>query len=303
LGLVIVLVVLFGFFAAIEPQSFLTFSNLKIMLNSQAILVVLAIAVCFPLRCGDFDLSVSSTLVLSGVIFGELTITDHIPLVFGILIMLGVGAVVGMLNALLVVHIGVDGFIATLGMQTALLGLAYELSKSQIVYGFSHSYENFMQNSSAGLPVGTWLGLLIALVVWYTFERTPFGRYLLFIGGNRDAARLTGIPVARTRSIAFIVCGILAAVAGLVLAGSLGAVDPTSGPSYLLQPYAAVFLGTTAIQPGRVNVIGTLLGLYVLVVGITGIQLLGVTGWITDVFNGGALVVAITVSKLLQRKS
>jgi ribose transport system permease protein len=207
------------------------------------------------------------------------------------------------INSILVVRIGVDGFIATLGMQTALLGLAYALSGSQIVFGFSSKYESFMQNSSAGLPVGTWLGLLIAAIVWYVFERTPYGRYLLFIGGNRDAARLTGIPVNRSRSIAFVVCGLLAAVAGLVMAGSLGSVDPTSGPSYLLQPYAAVFLGTTAIQPGRVNVIGTLLGLYVLVVGITGIELLGVTGWITNVFNGVALIVAITVSKILQRKA
>jgi ribose transport system permease protein len=143
---------------------------------------------------------------------------------------------------------------------------------------------------------------VLAAIVWFIFEKTPYGRYLLFIGGNRDAARLTGLPVRRSRMIAFIVCGLLAAVAGLVMAGSLGAVDPTSGPSYLLQPYAAVFLGTTAIQPGRVNVIGTLLGLYLLVVGITGIELLGISGWITDAFNGGALVVAISVSKMLQRK-
>jgi ribose transport system permease protein len=302
MGLLVLLIALVIVFGIVEPSSFLTVTNLRIMLNSQAILVVLAIAVCFPLRTGDFDLSVSSTLVLTGVVFGIIADNDHLPMALAIIIMLLIGAAVGLINGLLVVILGVDAFIATLGVQTALLGLALELSNSQIIYGFSDHFQNFMANTSVGLPTSTWIGLVLAAIVWFIFEKTPYGRYLLFIGGNRDAARLTGLPVRRSRMIAFIVCGLLAAVAGLVMAGSLGAVDPTSGPSYLLQPYAAVFLGTTAIQPGRVNVIGTLLGLYLLVVGITGIELLGISGWITDAFNGGALVVAISVSKMLQRK-
>jgi ribose transport system permease protein len=130
---------------------------------------------------------------------------------------------------------------------------------------------------------------------------TPCGRYLLFIGGNRDAAELAGLRVNAFRQGAYVASGTLSALAGLLFAGSLGAVDPTSGGAYLLPPVTAAFLGASAIKLGRFNVVGTLVAIYLLAVGITGLQLLGLQSWIADVFNGACLIVAMAFAIFFRR--
>jgi ribose transport system permease protein len=151
------------------------------------------------------------------------------------------------------------------------------------------------------LPLIVWIGWLIAAVIWVVFEFTPLGRYLLFLGGNANAARLAGLRVGGLRSVAFIAASTIGGgIAGVLLAGSLGSVDPSSGSSYLLAPLTAAFLGTTTIQVRRFNVIGTLVGLYLLAFGITGLQLEGIQGWISDVFNGAALIVALAFARYFE---
>jgi ribose transport system permease protein len=139
------------------------------------------------------------------------------------------------------------------------------------------------------------------VILWYVYEWTPFGRRLLFTGGNRDASRLTGIHVKRIRASAFILSAVISALAGVVLAGSVGAVDPGSAGAYLLQPFAAAFLGTTVIQFGRFNAWGTVIGLYLLAAGVSGLQLLGASSWVSDVFNGVTLVLAVIFATTMRR--
>jgi ribose transport system permease protein len=146
-----------------------------------------------------------------------------------------------------------------------------------------------------------WAGWILALLIWYIFELTPLGRYMLFIGGNRSAAQLAGLQVKTIRQSGYLITATLAAVAGLLYAGSLGSVDPSSSGSYLLAPITAAFLGASAVKIGRFNVIGTLVAIYLLVIGITGLELLGAQYWISDVFNGGCLVVAVGFSILIRR--
>ena len=138
----------------------------------------------------------------------------------------------------------------------------------------------------------------MAAVLLYLYDYTPFGRQLLFVGANREAARLIGLRVNRIRAAAFVGSALISAMAGVGLAGSLGAVDPSVGPQFLLQPYAAAFLGTTVIQIGRFNVIGTLIGMYLVIVGVTGLELLGASAWVAEVFYGGALIVAVGLAML-----
>jgi ribose transport system permease protein len=182
-------------------------------------------------------------------------------------------------------------------------GLAGLISRNALITSIPPALTRFAASMFLGFGTPVWAGWLIALVLWYVFEWTPCGRYLLFIGGNRGAAQLAGLRVDAFRQGAFIFSGTLSAVVGLLYAGLLGAVSPSAGSAYLLQPITAAFLGASAIKLGRFNVAGTLVAIYLLAVGITGLQLLGLQDWIADVFNGACLIVAVGFTILFRRAS
>ncbi len=300
-GLVGVLVLMIVIFAIALPHTFPTQTNLRITLSAQSVTLMLALAVTLPLRAGDFDLSLSMVMVGSAAVIGELTTKHHLGLFPAIVIALLGSMLVGAVNAILIVGVGVDSFIATLGMMTFLGGAINGYTGGQAISGLPHGLRTIADSDWLSLPSMVFIAWIFAAVLWYVYEYTPFGRKLLFTGGNRDAARLAGIRVARVRATAFIAAALISGLAGILLAGGLGAVDPTSGGAYLLSPYAAAFLGMTVIQFRRFNVIGTVVGVYLLAVGVSGLQLLGVASWVSDVFNGLVLVAAVTAATLLRR--
>jgi ribose transport system permease protein len=265
-------------------------------------MLILALGILLPLRTGDFDLSIAANMGVCAALAGTLS-QDGVPVPAAMLVALAVGLSVGIVNAILIVVVGINAFIATLGMMTVLGGLAVALTGGHVVAGLPDAITTFSrQEVLFGLPAGVFYGWLLAALVWYVLEYTPFGRYLLFVGGNPDASRLAGIPVRRVRFSAFVISGACGAFAGIVLVGILGAVDPSIGPQFLLPPYAAAFLSTTTVQVGRFNVVGMLIGLYLLAVGITGLQLIGVASWISDVFNGAALILAVGFAHLARMR-
>ena len=162
---------------------------------------------------------------------------------------------------------------------------------------------NLSRSDILGFPMITWYAWIGVAVLWFLFEKAPIGRYLLFIGGNASAARLAGLPVKKIQVGTFVTSSVLSALTGVLLVGQLGAVDPAMGSMYLLPPFAAVFLGSTAFTPGRFNALGTITAVYLLVVGITGLQLMGISSWVTQVFNGVALILAVTFAKLGSRSA
>jgi ribose transport system permease protein len=287
---VFVLVVLV--FSLLRPATFPTSGNAVTTLTSQEVMLILALAVTLPLRIGDFDISVAAVMVLSATVSAHLA-HHRLPLVLTLVVALALGAAVGLLNAALTVLVGINAFIVTLGTMTVLDGASYALTNGEVLNNFSGSIIGFARDNVFGIPLGVYFGWLLAAGLWYIYEYTPWGRYLLFIGGNKDVSRLAGVPVQRIRILAFVGAGMLAGFAGVLLAGSLGAVDSSISAQYLLPPYAAAFLSTAVVQLGRFNVIGTIIGLYLLAVGITGLELLGVAPWVGDVFNGGALLLAV----------
>jgi ribose transport system permease protein len=296
-GLVGAVVLLFVAFSIALPSTFPTWGNVQTMVNSQAVIVLLAIGLTLPLRSGDFDLSIAGTLTASGALTATLLTHGH-SVVFAIVVTLLLGLVVGLINSALVVKIGVDAFIVTLGMGTVLAGLAYAFTKSEVLTGFPDGLLNISRTEILGLPALTWYGWVLVLLAWFVYERTPYGRYILFIGGSRDAARLAGLRVDLLRASTFVGSSLIASLAGILLASSIGSLDPSLSGQFLLQPFAAAFLGATTITVGRFNALGTLVGIYLLVVGITGLQLLGVEPWVSDVFNGGMLVLAVAFATL-----
>ena len=291
-----VLVLLVLLFSLMIP-TFRTVGNLQTMINSQSVILLLAITAIVTLRLGAFDLSIAAVMVASGATVAVMS-TSGYPLLLSILAGVALGVVVGMIQGFIIVKIGVDSFIVTLGMLTALAGITYAITSSRIVAGLPQPIVDFARERVLGFPLATWYSWAAVFIAWFIFERTPLGRHMLFIGGNVNAARLAGIPVDRIRFGAFVASSTLAAMVGLVLVGQLGAMDPGIGPQYVLPPFAAAFLGSTAFTPGRFNALGTAVAVYLLVAGITGLQLMGVESWISDLFNGLALVIAVTLARL-----
>jgi ribose transport system permease protein len=293
------LVAAFVIFSFLSPHLFFTWTNIRVMIAAQSSILLLAVAATIPLRAGEFDLSIASVMVLCACVVGILY-GHGVPPLLCCLVSLACGLAVGLVNSLFVVGLKLGGFIVTLGMLTVLTGLTLFINQSNLVSSIPAPIVSFANVELLTLPVAVWVGWGIALLVWFVFELTPLGRYLLFLGGSPAAAALAGLRVSRLRCGSYVASSLIAAIAGILLAGTLGAVDPSSASAYLLPPFTAAFLGTTTIYMGRFNIAGTLVGLYLIAVGITGLQLLGVQAWVSEVFNGGALIVAIAFARLFE---
>lgn len=301
-ALVGVAVAIFMLFTIMLPDTYATQANVLSMLSSQSIPLLLTLAVVLPLRTGDFDLSVAANMVFCSALLGVMVRNGAVPLPLAIAVTLLVGIGVGLINGVLIVIVGVNAFIVTLGSMTVLGGLAFGITGGAVIVDLPTSLLQMGRAHLLGLPLAIWFGWAIAGILWYVFELTPLGRYLLFVGGNVEAAELAGVPVRATRMTAFAGSALLSAVAGVILAAKFGSVDPTIAGSFLLPPYAAAFLGTTVIQLGRFNVLGSIVGSYLLTIGITGLLLSGADPWVSDVFNGAALMAAVTFARIVSRK-
>jgi ribose transport system permease protein len=300
-AVVLALAALIVVFSAVEPTTFPTLGNLRTIVNSQGVLLVLALGLTAPLISGDFDLSIGATLGFCGTLVAALVGTlgwDGTP---AMLVTLAAAVLIGLINGWMVVEIGINAFIATLASSTVLAGLTLYISNGTILTSVPVALENFAQTRIPGLGIGVTpiVGFILAAVLWYAYEHTPLGRQLFFVGEGREVARLVGLPVRRLRVGAFVTAAVFSGLAGLLLAGELGGLTPSVGPTFLLPAYAAAFLGATTIKPGRFNAVGTLVALYLLVVGVTGLELLGVASWVEQVFNGVALAVAVAFARLV----
>jgi ribose transport system permease protein len=291
-------------FTILRPAVFPTIGTFGSIFGSQAVLVVVTLGLLFPLRAGDYDLSVAGTLTLSSMIIGRLNGGGGIEIWIAVVIALAVGVGVGLTNGFFVRVFGINPFIVTLGMGTLLLGITLLISGDQTYAGISPGLIHVVVTDRfLGIPLEFYYGLIVCIIVWYVFEHTTLGRRLLFVGSGREVARLSGVRVDRMRIGALVVAGLLAAVAGILFAGTSGAANPTAGSTFLLPAYAAAFLGGTTITPGRFNAWGTLVAAYFLVTGVTGLAMLGIQSWVQDVFYGGALIVAVAFAQLSRHRA
>lgn len=300
-GLICVWIALGVVFTFAAPGRFLTAANIGNIFGSQAVLVVITLGLMFALSAGEWDLSVGGTVGLSLTIVGVLNGLHHWSIWLAVLIALAAGLVVGAVNAFFVVLADVPSLIATLGMATLLAGVSYGISNLTIS-GLDQTFVDLGQKSLFSIPYPFYYSIALALIVWYVFRWRPFGRYLFFVGSNRDVARLSGIRVPAVRVRALLLSSLFAALSGVILAASLGATGPSIGPDYLLPAFAAAFLGSTTISPGRLNVWGSVVAVYFLITGVTGLQLLGAPSWIQQVFYGAILMIAVALSRLARRR-
>jgi len=291
-------------FSLLKPHDYPTSGNFQTIFGSQAVLLMLSLGLILPLTTGDFDLSIASNMSFTAMLIAVLNTQHGWSIVPAILVGLLAAVVVGVINGGLVVLIGIDSFIVTLGTGTVMLGFVQWISNSNDITGTSPGLTTWtIGNRIGGISLIFFYGVLATLLLYYIYEYTSLGRRLLFVGRGRSVSRLSGLHVTRIRWGSFIFCGLFAGLAGIMYAGSLGGADPASGQTFLLPAFAAAFLGATAILPGRFNPIGTFIAVYFLVSGITGLQLLGVQNFVQQLFYGGALVIAVALSTLVRRQS
>lgn len=290
-------------FSILRPGTFPTIDNFSTIFGSQAVLVVLTLGLLIPLTAGDYDLSVAGNLTFSAMLLAVLNVNHDVPIGAAIVATVACAALIGAINGGIVVLLGIDSIIVTLGTGTFLAGMVLWISGSANISGIdSRLVEWVVVNRFLGIPVEFYYAIALGLVLFYVFEYTPLGRRLLFVGRGRSVARLSGISVGRVRFGALVASGLISGLAGVLYAGTTGAADPTSGLAFLLPAFAAAFLGATSIQPGRFNPLGAIIAVYFLVTGITGLQILGVQSFVQQLFYGGALVVAVALSTLARRR-
>ena len=296
--------VLIVFFALVIPDTFPTLANLSNMLGSQAVLLILALGLIIPLRAGDYDLSIGSVLAMSAVTVAALNVNYGWPVWAAAVVAVFAGILVGLFNGFIVTKFDINPFIVTLGMGTVIVGISYMISNTRTITGVDPALsEAVLAKPFFGIPVDFYYAMLLCLVVWYMFEYTAFGQRLLFIGQNKDVARLNGVPVSRSRLLGLTLSATVASLAGVVYVGTTGSADTTSGAGFLLPAFAAAFLGSTTIRIGRFNPWGTFIAVYFLVTGITGLQLMGFPQYVQYLFYGGALVIAVVLSKIVAARS
>ncbi|GGD73408.1 MULTISPECIES: ABC transporter permease [Rhizobium] len=302
-GLVILTVGLIVIFSILLPDTFPTVLNIRSIVSDKAIIALLSLAAMIPMASGRIDLTVGYGIVLWHILAISLQTAYGLPWPVAVLIVLALGVFTGFINGLLVEVAKIDSFIATLGTGTVLYALAlWHTGGRQVVGVLPEGFYALNGTMLFGLPITGFYVLLIAICMWIVLEYLPIGRYLYAIGANPKAAALNGIPVRKFVIGAFVTSGLLAALTGVLLASKLRIGQASVGLEYLLPALVGAFLGSTTIKPGRVNVWGTLIGVIILAVGISGIQQFGGSFFVEPLFNGVTLLIAIGIAGYAQRK-
>ena len=300
-GLIVAWLALIAIFGVLNPETFLTWNNLATILGSQSVLVILTLGLMIPLTANDFDVSIANMMTLSSITIAVVNVNHQLPIGVAILAAVLLGAAVGFVNGFFIVVFRIHSLIVTLGVGTFLHGLTLWMCDSMTISGVDQRLiDVVIVDRLFGIPLEFYYAILLAALIWYLFEFTSIGRRILFVGRGREVARLSGINTDRLRWGCLIASAVLGSVAGVLYTGTQGAADPVSGASYMLPAFAAAFLGSTSILPGRFNPWGSTIAVYFLVTGITGLVFLGFSSFIQDMFYGGALVLAVTLSQLVR---
>ncbi|MDX6603490.1 MAG: ribose transport system permease protein [Solirubrobacterales bacterium] len=300
-GAVFVLVVMVIVFSILIPDTYPTWRNAKAILTSESTVLMVSLGLLVPAVVGEFDLSVGAMVAFASIEMALLSASMVWPIALALTLLSAVA--IGLVSGFLVVRIGVNSFIATLGMATLLGGGSLWISGgAAVTENIPESVTNLGQNEVLGIPLPVIYVAILAVILWYGFNHMPIGRKLYATGGNRTAAELSGVRTKRLVIGAFVASAAVAALAGVVTMMQAGAGSPSVGPELLLPAFAAVFLGSTTIIPGRFNVVGTVVGILLLAVGVSGLQQLGAEYYVVPLFNGGVLLVAVALSRILAKE-
>ncbi|MBB1073922.1 ABC transporter permease [Rhodoferax sp. 4810] len=300
MGTLIGLVMIFAVFAMLSPI-FLESRNLINILQQSSINACIAIGMTLVIISGGIDLSVGPVAALSAVISASM-LSSGVPPVFGVLAGLGVGILCGTVNGLLIAYGGLQPFIVTLGTLSIYRAVALIYTGGNPVLNIPPDFRTWFASSFAGLPMSVVIVCILSVLAWVLLRKTPLGEYLLAVGGNEEAARIAGVPVARTKVAAYAISGGLASLAALIVVARLGAAEPILGNLWELEAIAAAAIGGASLLGGKGGIIGTLLGAVILGGMRNGLTLLNVQAFYQLLATGLIILLAMVVDRLTRGK-
>jgi ribose transport system permease protein len=303
-GVLAAMVLTFVVFSVLRPDSFFTVLTLKGILRDCAPLVIAGLGITFVLVMNEFDVSLGGLVALNATIIILLTSTVHVGLPPALAVLLGVliAAAFGLVNGVLIAYGGAPAFITTIATGTLFTGLSLFLTNSSTIFeGIPSSYVSIANTSVLGLSSQVWIALVLLVLAYVFLGHTTWGRYMYAVGGNPVTAELSGIRVRRLKALGFAVVGASAAAAAVMLTSQAGAANPNTGVGLLLPAYAAAFLGASMIRVGVFTPLGTALGAVFLQMIGTGLTILNLTGPVVQMIQGGILVSAILLARMVRR--
>lgn len=296
LGLLIIVVV----FSLLTPV-FLTAPNLINILQQSSLNAVIALGMTLVIISGGIDLSVGPTAALSAVIGATLMVAG-VPIYVAILAALGVGILCGLFNGVLVAYAGLQPFIVTLGGLSLYRALALIYTGGNPVFGIPPEFRALTNGTLLGIPAPVIIVAIIALLLWILLNKTPLGEYILAVGGNEEAARIAGVPVAKTKVATFVISGSLASIAAMILVGRLGAAEPTIGNLWELDAIAAAAIGGASLMGGKGSIVGTLIGAIILGALRNGLTLMNVQAFYQLLATGIIIIAAMLIDRATRGK-
>lgn len=299
-GALYVLALIIVAFSILAPDTFPRFATISQIVDNYAITAMAALALIIPLSAGVFDVSGAWTMSLSGVIAGSLVANTGTSLGVAIVVTLLACLVVGAVNGLVVVGLGIESLIATLATGSLIAAVSSLLTDDTPIYDpalTTGGFADISQGRLLGVSLPVFYVLVIAVALWYLMEHTATGRRLYATGFNLRASQLAGVRTQRLQVAALLVSSLLAGATGIVLASNIGSGSPTVGEPYLLTSFAAVFLGATQFKEGRFNAPGTIVAVLLIGTGVTGLALVNAGSWVGSAFTGVVLICALAVTR------
>ena len=290
-GIGIAIIILFIFLSISSPH-FLEINNLLNILLQVSISTIIAVGMTFVIMTSGIDLSVGPLTAFSSVIIG---LTLHLDIGVGIPILTGilVGGLLGLINGVLIARLKIPAFIATLGMMSVARGAALFITNGQTIHMFPSEFRFFSAGSIEKIPIPVIYALLVVILAVFILNYTKFGRYIYAIGGNKEAARLSGINVKAVETWAYIISGITCGIGAVILTGRLNAAQPIAGIGYELDAIAAVIIGGTSLNGGEGTITGTLMGAILIGMLRNGLNLLNVSPFLQQIVIGSVIVGAV----------
>lgn len=299
LGTLVGLLVLCAVLWALTPH-FLTVSNLLNVAQQTSINAVIAVGLTFVIISGGIDLSVGSLVAFSGVVTASL-LQRAVPVPLALLAGLLTGLACGLVNGLLITYGRLPPFIATLGLMSVARGGALLYTDGRPVSDFGEDFRWLATGEILRVPVPVVIMIVVYGIAHFVLGRTPFGRYLFAMGGNEEAALLSGVRVRLHKTLVYGVCGLLSALAAAMLTARLNSAQPIAGINYELDAIAATVIGGTSLMGGQGSVVGTLIGALIMGVLRNGLNLLGVSSFIQQVVIGAVIILAVLIDTAFKR--
>jgi ribose transport system permease protein len=291
------------FFSLARPESFPTWDNVRTILNVSAALAVMAAVLTIPMIMGDFDLSISNHVQLLGAVAVTLMAYRGLSAGVSVVVVLLMGAVIGGVLGAVIAYTNVSAFVLTLGAGILMLGVELQITHSQTVSsGLDPAYMDIANTRVLSLQLPIWIALAVTVVLWFVTRHTVFGRYLHAVGNSPEAARLAGVNVELVRTMGFVIVGLGAAIAGVIITSQAASTFPSAATGQLLPAYAAVFLGAAMWRPGQFHVWGTLLGVVFMGTISSGLVQMNYQASTTNIVTGAVFMAAVLVSRLGSRR-